>query len=103
VWVCEESHLAKNFKVPEKMTSRFKQDPQPLKGVEFMNQANVKTTTEGTVFEWAKAFRFFKKRSDVGPSWDENGAQFGCRYVVPKGPEDHGCTIGTFSTPGHLE
>jgi hypothetical protein len=57
------------------------------------------------VFEWAKASRFFKKQSAVGrylflsPSWDENGAQFGCRFVVPKGPEAHGCTIGTFSRP----
>jgi hypothetical protein len=109
VWVREESHLAKNFEVPQQLASRFKQDPRPLKGIEFMHQANLKTMPEGTVFEWAKASRFFKKQSTVGrylflaPSWDENGVQFGCRYVVPKGPEDHGCTIGTFSTPGHLE
>ena len=106
MWVCEESHLAKNFKVPEKLTSRFKQDPQPLKGVEFMNQANVKTTTEGTVFEWAKAPRFFNNGGRylfVAPKWDRGGTKFGCRYIVTKGPQAHGCSIGTFSTPDHRE
>jgi len=39
----------------------------------------------------------------LAPQWDENRAKFGCRYIVTKGPEAHGCAIGTFSTPDHLD
>jgi hypothetical protein len=107
VWVGEESHLEKDFSVDEYVASQFESDPRPQKGVDFMTEVNLQTTPQGSVFEWAKAPRFFNNNRGrylfVAPKWDRGGTKFGCRYIVTKGPQAHGCSIGTFSTPDHRE
>ena len=104
VWVGEESHLETDFSVHEHLASQFEPDPSPQKGVDFMTEVNLKTTPQGSVFEWAKAPRFFNNSGRyLFLKWDRGGAKFRCRYIVTKGPEAHGCSIGTFSTPDHRE
>ena len=61
VWVGEESHLETDFSVHEHLASQFEPDPRPQKGVDFMTEVNLKTTPQGSVFEWAKAPRFFQQ------------------------------------------
>ena len=80
VWVGEESHLEKDFSVDEYVASQFEPDPRPQKGVDFMTEVNLKTTPQGSVFEWAKAPRFFNNGGRypfLAPKWDRGGTKFG--------------------------